>query len=275
MEYDSKFNKQIIERYGDNMAKVFLSAGHGGSDPGACAYGLKEKDINLVILKECKEILVRHGVTVVCSREKDENDPVGQEIKEANASKADMAVSFHINAGKGDGFEVFCNPKNEAAMNIAKLGEKYVKELGQNSRGIKNGMHLCFIKNTKMKAVLFESFFIDNNKDNDIGDTTAEQKKFGVAYAKAILEDLGIKYEVEPKKETNTKKTTSYYKKYTGTSSKVDEVLKAVGVPSKYRGNWKNRKPVASKNGISNYEGSANQNNKLISLAKQGNLKKL
>ena len=27
------------------MAKVFLSAGHGGSDPGAVAYGLKEKDI--------------------------------------------------------------------------------------------------------------------------------------------------------------------------------------------------------------------------------------
>ena len=27
------------------MAKVFLSAGHGGTDPGAVAYGLKEKDI--------------------------------------------------------------------------------------------------------------------------------------------------------------------------------------------------------------------------------------
>ena len=257
------------------MAKVFLSAGHGGSDPGACAYGLKEKDINLVILKACRDVLKAHGVTVVCSREKDENDPVGQEVEEANASKADMAVSFHINAGKGDGFEVFCNPKNEAAMKIAKLGEKYVKELGQNSRGIKNGMHLCFIKNTNMKAVLFESFFIDNDKDKNIGDTVAEQKKFGVAYAKAILEDLGIKYEDEPKKETTTKKTTSYYKKYTGTSSRVDEVLKAVGVPSKYRGNWKNRKPVASKNGINNYEGTAEQNNKLISLAKNGKLKKV
>ena len=150
------------------MAKVFLSAGHGGSDPGACAYGLKEKDINLVTLKACKEILVRHGVAVVCSREKDENDPVGQEVKEANASKADIAASFHINAGKGDGFEVFCNPKNEDGVKLAKLGEKYVKELGQNSRGIKNGMHLCFIKNTNMKAVLFESFFIDNDKDNNI-----------------------------------------------------------------------------------------------------------
>ena len=257
------------------MAKVFLSAGHGGSDPGACAYGLKEKDINLNILKACRDELKRHKVEVVCSREKDENDPVGQEVKEANASKADLAASFHINAGKGDGFEVFCNPKNANGMKLAKLGEKYIKELGQNSRGIKNGMHLYFIKNTNMMAVLFESFFIDNDTDNNMGDTVAEQKKIGVAYAKAILEYLEIKYEDEPKKKTTTKKTTSYYKKYTGKSSRVDEVLKAVGVPEKYRGTWKKRKPVATKNDIKNYEGTATQNNKLISLAKQGKLKKV
>lgn len=189
------------------MARVFLSAGHGGSDPGAVAYGLKEKDINLNILKACRDELKRHKVTVICSREKDENDPVGQEVKEANAADVDIAASFHINAGKGDGFEVFCNPKNEDGMKLAKLGEKYIKELGQNSRGIKNGMHLCFIKNTRMMAVLFESFFIDNDKDNNIGDTVAEQKALGVAYAKAILDYLDIKYK-ENKKSSITKKET-------------------------------------------------------------------
>ena len=259
------------------MAKVFLSAGHGGSDPGACAYGLKEKDINLNILKACRDELKRHKVEVVCSREKDENDPVGQEVKEANASKADIAASFHINAGEGNGFEAFCNLENEDGVKLAELGEKYIKELGQNSRGIKDGMHLYFIKNTNMMAVLFESFFIDNNTDNNIGDTAAEQKKFGVAYAKAILEYLGIKYKKEegPKKTTSTKTTISYYSRYTGKSARVDEVFKAIGVPSKYRGAWKKRKPVATKNGIKNYEGTATQNNKLISLAKQGKLKKV
>lgn len=257
------------------MAKVFLSAGHGGSDPGAVAYGLKEKDINLNILKACRDELKRHGVTVVCSREKDENDPVGQEVKEANKSNADIAVSFHINAGKGDGFEAFYHTSNKNAKKLASLGEKYVKALGQNSRGLKSGNHLYFIKHTDMLAVLFESFFIDNNKDNNIGDTSKEQKALGVAYAKAILEYLEIKYEDEPKKKTTTKKTTSYYKKYTGKSSRVDEVLKAVGVPEKYRGTWKKRKPVATKNGIKNYEGTATQNNKLIALAKSGKLKKV
>ena len=176
------------------MAKVFLSAGHGGSDPGAVAYGLKEKDINLNTLLACNEVLVRHGVTTVLSRSKDENDPVGDEVKEANASCADLAVSFHANAGGGDGFEAFYFTSSSKGKTMAQLGEKYVKQIGQNSRGIKSGNHLYFIRKTSMPAVLFESFFVDNDADNNIGDSVAEQRAFGVAYAKAILEYLGITY---------------------------------------------------------------------------------
>lgn len=176
------------------MPKVFLSAGHGGSDPGAVANGLHEKTINLNTLLACQEVLVRHGVTVTCSRTSDTDDPVRQEVIEANASDADLAVSFHANAGGGDGFEVFYYTENPEAEKIARLSEKYVKALGQNSRGLKRGNSLYFIKNTKMTAVLVESFFVDNKNDVKIGDTVAEQKAFGVAYAKAILEYLGIPY---------------------------------------------------------------------------------
>lgn len=176
---------------------VFLSAGHGGSDPGACAYGLKEKDINLQILLKCKSELERHGVRVVASRLKDEYDSVSQEVKEANSSGADIAVSFHTNAGKGDGFEAYYWSDNSKGKKLATLGEKHVKALGQNSRGIKSGNHLYFIKRTLIPAVLFESFFIDNDKDNNIGDSLSDQKALGVAYAKAILEYLGVKYVAE------------------------------------------------------------------------------
>lgn len=177
---------------------VYLSAGHGGEDPGAVALGLKEKDINLQTLLACRDELLRHGITVVCSRTTDENDPVAQEVKEANASGAVLAVAFHGNAGKGDGFEgYYWDDSKDEGKKLVLLAEKYVKELGQNSRGAKSGNHLYFIKKTKMTAVLFESFFLDNDKDNDIGDTVAEQRAFGVAYAKAILEYLGITYKPE------------------------------------------------------------------------------
>lgn len=177
------------------MPKVFLSAGHGGNDPGAVSNGLSEKTINLNTLLACKTELVRHGVAVACSRVTDANDPVTQEVKEANVSNADIAVSFHANAGGGDGFEAYYHSSNINGKKLAKLCEKHVKALGQNSRGIKTGDKLQFIKNTKMTSVLVESYFVDNINDKTIGDTVLEQKAFGVAYAKAILEFLGINYE--------------------------------------------------------------------------------
>ena len=176
------------------MAKVFLSAGHGGTDAGAISNGLYEKTVNLNTLIACKQELERHGVTVVCSRIKDENDPVSEEVKEANASGADIAVSFHANAGGGDGFEAFYFDSSDKGKKLAGLCEKYVKALGQNSRGLKTGNHLHFVKKTAMTAVLVESFFLDNSEDKYIGDTVAEHTAFGVAYAKAILEYLGITY---------------------------------------------------------------------------------
>lgn len=187
--------------------KVFLSAGHGGKDSGAVGNGLKEKDINLNIMLACRDELVRHGVTVVTSRVKDENDPVYEEVKEANASKAHIAVSFHTNAGKGDGSESFYYPSDENGLRLAKLCEKHVKALGQNSRGVKSGKNLFFVNSTTMTAVLCECAFIDNKTDIKIIDTKAEAVKFGVAYAKAILEYFGIEY-----KEPTPNKATGSYK---------------------------------------------------------------
>lgn len=210
------------------MPKVFLSAGHGGSDPGAVANGLREKDINLNTLIACQEELLKHGVTVVCSRTTDADDPVSQEVKEANASKADIAVSFHANAGGGDGFEAFYYSSSIKGKKLARLCEKYVKDLGQNSRGVKAGDKLYFIKNTKIPAVLVESFFVDNTADKKVGDTVVEQKAFGKAYAKAILEYLGIVY----------KKTTPTYKVQVGAfgvrdnAEKVSKKLEKAGFDS-------------------------------------------
>lgn len=178
------------------MAKVFLSAGHGGSDPGACGNGLKEKDINLQIMLACQEELLRHGVTVVCSRTTDANDPVAEEVREANASGADIAVSFHTNAGGGDGSESFYYKGSAKGKKLAELCEKYTKQLGQNSRGVKTN-NLMFTRATTMPAVLCECAFIDTKKDIAIVDTTAEQRAFGMAYAMAILEYLGISYKAK------------------------------------------------------------------------------
>ena len=83
-----------------------------------------------------------------------------------------------------------------------------------------------------------------------------------------------VKEEVKKENASSTTSTSTYYKKYTGKSVSVDAVFEDVGVPASNRGSFAKRKPIAKANGISNYTGTATQNNKLVSLAKQGKLKK-
>lgn len=76
-------------------------------------------------------------------------------------------------------------------------------------------------------------------------------------------------------KVTKNLKGVTYYPKYNGTSGLVDTVFKAIGVPTQYIGKWSLRKPIAIANDIDNYVGSAVQNIKLMTLAKQGKLKRV
>ena len=94
---------------------------------------------------------------------------------------------------------------------------------------------------------------------------------------KKKLEAAGYNYEEVQVKVNELLKggsSSEYYPKYTGNSYGIDTVFKAIGVPEKFCGNYKNRKPIATVNGISNYTGTASQNTKLITLAKEGKLKR-
>ena len=61
---------------------------------------------------------------------------------------------------------------------------------------------------------------------------------------------------------------TGYYPAFSSTS--IVDGLKSIGVDSSFS----NRKKIANANGISNYSGTASQNNQLCTLAKKGRLKK-
>lgn len=176
------------------MAKVFIGVGHGGSDPGACAHGLRESDVNLVQAQAMRDVLTRHGVEVKLSRETDEDDRLAEEIRECNAFAPDLAVECHNNAGGGDGFEVYYWPGSERSRALAQCIEREVLGIGQNSRGVKSSTTLGWVRQVKAPCVLCEGFFLDS-ADRVIGDTKAKQNAFGAAYAKGVLKYLGITYQ--------------------------------------------------------------------------------
>ena len=204
------------------MHKVFISVGHGGSDPGAVGNGLQEKAINLRVALKVKEVLVAHGFNVKMSREKDESDKVSDEVKECNAFNPDFTVSIHTNAGGGDGFEAYYYKGDNNGIKLSKLIEEEVKAIGQNSRGIKDGSHLYYVKNTRAMCVLVELAFIDNKKDISLCDELHEQDAYGIAIAKGILRYKGITY-----KGTTTGNTTSTVK--IGSTVKVKTTATELG----------------------------------------------
>ena len=183
--------------------KVFLGVGHGGSDPGAVANNTKEKDLNLSIALACRDELVKHGVSVKMSREKDENDPIGDEIKECNAYAPDLAVDIHNNAGGGDGGEVFYSHLGGKGKTLAENILAEIVKTGQNSRGIKTRVnsqgkdYYGFIRQTSCPAVIVECAFVDNASDLKILATESQRKEMGIAIAKGILKTLGVAYQSE------------------------------------------------------------------------------
>ena len=183
--------------------KVFIGVGHGGSDPGAVANNTKEKDLNLSIALACRDELVRHGVSVKMSREKDENDPIGDEVKECNAYAPDLAVDIHNNAGGGDGGEVFYHHGGGKGKTLAENILAEIVKVGQNSRGIKTRVnsqgkdYYAFIRNTSCPAVIVECAFVDNASDLKILATESDRQKMGQAIAKGILKSLGVAYQSE------------------------------------------------------------------------------
>lgn len=217
------------------MKKVFLGAGHGGSDPGATAGGIKEKDVNLEITLIVGRELSRHGVEVKYSRTGDDNEKLNDKIDECNAFSPDLALDIHNNAGGGDGAEVYHHYGGGLGKTLAENILKEMVNAGQNSRGAKTRKnsagrdYFAFIRETACPAVIVECAFLDNEKDVALISTSGGRKNIATAICKGILATLGIAFVEEPtKSEVLYRVQVGAYKEKEN-AIKMQERLKAAG----------------------------------------------
>lgn len=77
-------------------------------------------------------------------------------------------------------------------------------------------------------------------------------------------------YYTAPSASVSKSTQTSYYPRYTGKSVSLVDALKSLKIDSSFA----NRKKIAVKNGIKAYLGTAKQNTQMLTLLKQGRLKK-
>jgi N-acetylmuramoyl-L-alanine amidase len=181
---------------------IVVDAGHGGIDTGANRSGVFEKDINLAIALELKNVLNQYGAKVVLSRQADielspecDNEKVrgryhrdlAARVEMAEESDADLFISLHANAAsntKRQGAEVFYSAKSESSKALsnaiqAELG-KVVKSTAANTADY------FVLRRNKIPAALIEVGYITNIEERSLLQSPEYQRKLAEAIAKGI-----------------------------------------------------------------------------------------
>lgn len=168
--------------------KIYINPGHSNVDPGAVGYETERK-LNVTTANYMNAYLLANYDCVTKINDGSVNS-TAIVAADANSWGADLFVSIHFNAGGGDGYEALVySTKNKA---LGQIFEKYVKTIGQNSRGVKYRPDLSVLRRTNMPAILNEGAFVDNLKDIQDWNDDAELKLLGEAYAKAAAEYLQL-----------------------------------------------------------------------------------
>ena len=217
----------------ENIRKVIIDAGHGGSDPGAVYNGRKEKDDVLQLAFDLGNALERRGIQVEYTRVTDVYDSPEEKAAMGNESGADYFVSIHRNAmpspNSASGIEnlVFKNSGIPGLLG-KNIGEA-LASAGWTDLGVKERPGLVVLRSTKMPAVLIEAGFIDSDRDNAFFDANM------AATADAIAD--GILRTFEQQEQMNAGEQPGFYMVQTGvfrTRELADrqlERLKSQGYP--------------------------------------------
>ncbi len=182
---------------------IVVDAGHGGIDPGANRPGVMEKDINLAVALQLKDMLNQSGIKVVLSRQTDidlspecDNEKVRgryhrdlmARVEMTEESDADLFISIHANAvanAKRHGAEVFYSAKSESGKLLANLIQAELCTATQTNRTAKTADYFVLRRN-KIPAALIELGYITNTAERQLLQTPEHQRKLAEAIAKGI-----------------------------------------------------------------------------------------
>ncbi len=177
------------------MKTICIDAGHGGKDPGACAGGVREKDIALSVAKKIRVHLRAAMYSVILTREQDKFVSLGNRAAEANMWGADLFVSVHCNSASStsaNGMEVYVHTSRSTDSTRAAhaIYDRLLPASGLNGRGVKS-KDLAVLRETAMAAVLIELGFISNDGDRLKLVSDEWQERAAEAIAAGIMEVIG------------------------------------------------------------------------------------
>ena len=167
---------------------VVIDAGHGGSDPGAHWYGVKEKALTLDVAKRVETLLRKNGVTTVMTRRSDKTVSLGSRAAIANKYRDSLLVSIHFNASRNTlitGHETFY--RSSRGAKIASKVQRGISEcVKSKSRGI-TAKRFAVLRLTSGPAILVECAFMSNRSEARRCMTASHRQSLALGIARGIL----------------------------------------------------------------------------------------
>lgn len=253
------------------MATYNVHAGHTQKCQGVSGL-LNEVTEDRKVKNKLIELLRANGHTVYdCTDDYSttQNANLRSIISKCNTHNVDLDISIHLNSARNDlsgdgkcgGVEVYAYD-DRVYGTAYRIAENIANTLGIGFHGapVKYNKSLYVLRKTRAKAILIECCFVDDRDDVSRWDSTK--------CAMAIASALGCKTNVSTVKPATNVSRETYFPVFKSNSCSIVDCLRSIGVDSSYS----YRQKIASKNMISNYRGSAPQNDKLVSLGKKGKL---
>ena len=152
--------------------KIFVDAGHGGTNPGAVGNGVIEENVNLAVATALANNLRNMGYDVREYRTtNDENviTPIAADLRKraqtANDWGADYFISIHTNSSLDpavNGFETYVYRLGTRSAQLAQsIQDSVVQRLGVKDNGVRQA-NFSVLRNTRMPAVLVELGYLSN-----------------------------------------------------------------------------------------------------------------
>lgn len=189
--------------------KVFIDAGHGGTDPGSLGYGYRESDLNLQVAKKVESKLKSKGIDVKMSRSSDVYYSLSERANMANDYGADAFVSIHQNSAQAksaNGIETYYNRNKEEDKPLSNdIQKQVISQTGAKNRGVKSAGFAVLVK-SEMISSLVECGFISNESEVKKLSDSYYQDKLATGIADGIENYLKSNVIIEESQMTATGK---------------------------------------------------------------------
>lgn len=169
-----KNGREIVDSNENKAIKIVIDAGHGGYERGAIGcLGDKEKDLNLIIAQNLKNILEKKGYTVFLTRENDDYISLVDRANIAKDNDALLFVSIHLNSvainqnpneHNGTTLYYYNVEAKDLAQNVV---DNLSNTLGTKNNGIKQAS-FAVIRPTEYIGILIETAYMVNPNDTKI-----------------------------------------------------------------------------------------------------------